>query len=74
MQKFINILVILLVVFSIYYGVLVDYNRVQTMDTLLTSDEELQGHKRFPEQTLTALLKLEVLHSPALLGTKTMHR
>lgn len=46
MQKFINILVILLVVFSIYYGVLVDYNRVQTMDTLLTSDEELQGHKR----------------------------
>ncbi len=46
MQKFINILVILLAVFSIYYGVLVDYNRVQTMDTLLTSDEELQGHKR----------------------------
>lgn len=46
MQKFINILVILLAIFSLYYGVLVDYNRVQTMDTLLTSDEELQGHKR----------------------------
>ena len=45
MQKFINILVIVLAAFSIYYGVLVDYNRVQTMNTLLASDEELQGHK-----------------------------
>ncbi len=46
MQKIINILVILLAVFSLYFGVLVDYKRVQTMDLLLTSDEELQGHKR----------------------------
>lgn len=46
MQKIINILVLVLAVFSLYYGVLVDYNRVQTMKTLLASDEELQGHKR----------------------------
>ena len=45
MQKFINILVMLLAVFSLYYGVLVDYNRVRTMDTLTLSDAELQGHK-----------------------------
>lgn len=45
MQKFINILVMLLAVFSLYYGVLVDYNRVQTMKTLTSSDAELQGHK-----------------------------
>ena len=45
MQKFINITVILLAVFSLYYGVLVDYTRSQTMERLEINDEELQGHK-----------------------------
>ncbi len=45
MQKLINILVVLLVVFSLYYGIIVDHRRVETMEALRQSDVELQGHK-----------------------------
>ena len=45
MQKSINIIVMLLVVFSLYYGIYVDYRRSQTMEHLELSDAELQGHK-----------------------------
>ncbi len=46
MQKLINILVVLLVVFSLYYGIIVDHRRVETMEALRQSDVELQGHKK----------------------------
>lgn len=46
MQKIINILVIVLVVFSLYYGIIVDHRRVETMEALHQSDVELQGHKK----------------------------
>jgi len=45
MQKLVNILVVILVGFSLYYGIIVDYKRVDTMEALSQSDEELQGHK-----------------------------
>lgn len=46
MQKVINILVVVLVVFSLYYGIIVDHRRVDTMEALRQSDVELQGHKK----------------------------
>lgn len=46
MQKIINILVVVLVVFSLYYGIIVDHRRVGTMEALRQSDVELQGHKK----------------------------
>jgi len=46
MQKLINILVVVLVVFSLYYGIIVDHHRVETMEALRQSDVELQGHKK----------------------------
>ena len=45
MQKFINILVMVLVVFSVYYGVFVDYRHSRIMKQLSVSDTELQSHK-----------------------------
>ena len=45
MQRLINILVVILVGFSLYYGIIVDNKRVDTMETLRQNDEELQGHK-----------------------------
>ncbi len=45
MQKLINILVVILVGFSLYYGIIVDHKRVNTMEALRQSDVELQGHK-----------------------------
>ncbi|UCH11183.1 MAG: hypothetical protein JSU61_04655 [Fidelibacterota bacterium] len=45
MQKIINIVVIVLVAFSIYFGIIVDHKRVQTIERLTESDIELQGHK-----------------------------
>ena len=45
MQKLVNILVVILVGFSLYYGIIVDHNRVTTMEALRQSDEEIQGHK-----------------------------
>ena len=45
MQKLINILVVILVGFSLYYGIIVDHKRVDTMEALSQSDVELQGHK-----------------------------
>lgn len=46
MQKIINILVVVLVVFSLYYGIIVDHRRVEFMEALRQSDVELQGHKK----------------------------
>jgi archaellum component FlaC len=31
--------------FSIYFGIIVDHKRVETMETLTANDVELQGHK-----------------------------
>ena len=45
MQKVINTLVVILVGFALYYGIIVDAERVETMEALRLSDEELQGHK-----------------------------
>lgn len=45
MQKFINILVMVLLGVTLYYTILVDYKRSKTMKELATSDVELQGHK-----------------------------
>jgi chromosome segregation ATPase len=60
MQRIINILVIILVGFSLYSGIIVDSRRVQTMDRLETSDEELQGHKRMIDEEYHRLsLKFE---------------
>ena len=60
MQRIINILVIILVGFSLYTGIIVDSRRVQTMDRLETSDEELQGHKRMIDEKYHRLsLKFE---------------
>ena len=60
MQRIINILVIILVGFSLYTGIIVDSRRVQTMDRLETSDEELQGHKRMIDEEYHRLsLKFE---------------
>ena len=46
MQRFINALVIVLFGVTIYYGLIVDNTRVQTMKKLEASDVELQGHKK----------------------------
>ena len=46
MQRIINIVVLLLLVFAFYYGIIVDHQRVQTMEALQSSDVELQGHKK----------------------------
>ncbi|MCH7521284.1 MAG: hypothetical protein IIB42_06240 [Candidatus Marinimicrobia bacterium] len=46
MQKFINIMVVLLVAAVLYLGIIVDFKRAQTMEALGVSDVELQGHKR----------------------------
>ena len=60
MQRIINILVIILVGFSLYSGIIVDSRRVQTMDRLEASDEELQGHKRMIDEEYHRLsLKFE---------------
>jgi len=45
MQKVINTLVVILVGFALYYGIIVDSERIETMEALRLSDEELQGHK-----------------------------
>ena len=45
MQRIINVVVLVLLVFSFYYGIIVDHKRVQTMEALRISDVELQGHK-----------------------------
>lgn len=50
MQRIINILVVILVGFSLYTGIIVDNKRVQTMERLETSDVELQGHKRMIDE------------------------
>ncbi|UCD38936.1 MAG: hypothetical protein JSW54_05515 [Fidelibacterota bacterium] len=46
MQKLVNMLVLVLVAFSIYFGIIVDHKRVRSMDALAESDIELQGHKQ----------------------------
>ena len=46
MQKFVNIVVVILVVAVLYLGIIVDYKRSQDMVGLKASDVELQGHKR----------------------------
>ncbi len=59
-QKVINITVIVLVVFSLYFGIYVDYKRVQTMNILQVSDVELQGHKNVIDEEYRRLtLKFE---------------
>lgn len=60
MQKFINILVMVLVVFSVYYGVFVDYRHSRIMNQLAVSDIELQSHKRIIDDEYRRLtLKFE---------------
>jgi archaellum component FlaC len=60
MQRIINILVIILVGFSLYTGIIVDSRRAQTMDNLEASDVELQGHKRLIDEEYHRLsLKFE---------------
>lgn len=46
MQRFINALVIVLFGVTIYYGIIVDHDRIQFMKKLEASDVELQGHKK----------------------------
>jgi len=45
MQKIINILVVVFVGFSLYYGIIVDHNRSEALEVLGQNDEELMGHK-----------------------------
>lgn len=60
MQRIINILVVILVGFSLYLGIIVDSKRAQTMDRLEASDVELQGHKRMIDEEYHRLsLKFE---------------
>lgn len=60
MQKFINAIVAMLVVFSVYFGIFVDRERSKTMVQLATSDVELQGHKRVIDEEYRRLtLKFE---------------
>ncbi|MCH8327998.1 MAG: hypothetical protein IID15_05680 [Candidatus Marinimicrobia bacterium] len=60
MQKFINILVMVLAVFSIYYGVVVDYRHSRIMKQLAVSDVELQSHKSVIDEEYRRLtLKFE---------------
>ena len=50
MQKFINILVMVLFGITLYYTIIVDYKRSQAMEILTTSDVELQGHKNMMDE------------------------
>ena len=60
MQRIINTLVLVLLAFSVFYGIVVDHNRVQTMQALEASDVELQGHKRVIDEAYRRLdLKFE---------------
>lgn len=55
MQKLINILVIILMGFSLYYGIIVDRKRVKTMETLQQNDEVLMGHKNVIDEAYRRL-------------------
>ncbi len=55
MQKFINILVMLLVAVAIYSTIIVDYKRVKTMTALEASDVELQAHKDYIDEAYRRL-------------------
>ncbi|MEE9465381.1 MAG: hypothetical protein V3W14_07410 [Candidatus Neomarinimicrobiota bacterium] len=60
MQKIINILVMVLFGITLYYTVIVDYKRTQTMEILTASDVELQGHKNMIDEEYRRLtLKFE---------------
>ncbi len=60
MQRIINTLVLVLLAFALFYGIIVDHNRVQTMQALEASDVELQGHKRVIDEAYRRLdLKFE---------------
>ncbi len=50
MQKFINILVMVLLGITLYYTIYIDYKRSRTMNKLTTSDVELQGHKNMIDE------------------------
>ncbi|MFB0517182.1 MAG: hypothetical protein ACETWG_11350 [Candidatus Neomarinimicrobiota bacterium] len=55
MQKIINLLVIILLGFSLYYGIIVDNNRSQRMEVLSQNDEELMGHKKVIDEAYRQL-------------------
>ena len=55
MQKFINILVVVLAAVAIYSTIIVDYQRVKTMTALEASDVELQGHKDYIDEAYRRL-------------------
>ncbi len=60
MQRIINVVVLVLLAFSVYYGIIRDHRRVQMMEALETSDIELQGHKRVIDEDYRRLdLKFE---------------
>ena len=60
MQRIINTLVLVLLAFALFYGIIVDHNRVQSMQALEASDVELQGHKRVIDEEYRRLdLKFE---------------
>ncbi len=50
MQKIINILVAVLLAITLYYTIYIDYKRSRTMNELMTSDVELQGHKNMIDE------------------------
>ena len=55
MQRIINTLVLVLLAFAVFYGIIVDHSRVQTMQALEASDVELQGHKRVIDEAYRRL-------------------
>ncbi len=55
MQKLINILVVILICFSMYYGIIVDHKRADTMEALQQNDEELMGHKKVIDEAYRRL-------------------
>ena len=55
MQRIINTLVLVLLAFALFYGIIVDHNRVQSMQALEASDVELQGHKRVIDEAYRRL-------------------
>ena len=55
MQRIINTLVLVLLAFAVFYGLIVDRNRVQKMEGLAASDVELQGHKRVIDEAYRRL-------------------
>ena len=60
MQRIINTLVLVLLAYSVFYGIIVDRNRVKAMEGLAASDVELQGHKRVIDEAYRRLdLKFE---------------